>query len=51
MLLALVPSDGVDFSEYERQLHERLPNADAWTLLRALMQKSRVRLRVSLVQS
>ncbi len=51
VLLALAPTDGVDFSEYERQLHERLPNADAWTLLRALMQKSRVRLRVSLVQS
>jgi hypothetical protein len=49
-LLALAPEDAVDFGEFERVLHERLPGADAWALLRALMQKSRVRLHVRLVQ-
>src|SRR5207244_567348 len=46
LLKSLASSGAVDFADLERRLREEIPGADPWLLLRALVQKSRARLKV-----
>ncbi|MHB8573925.1 MAG: hypothetical protein ACYDCQ_01205 [Dehalococcoidia bacterium] len=50
VLVSLSAGDRIDFAELERRLRAELPGADPWTLLRALVQKSRARVQIEVIR-
>lgn len=50
LLRSLAENDTVDLAAFEARLRQALPNADAWTILRGLAQKSRARLQIRIIR-